>query len=45
MADPPTDQVERYELGYRILMYDPDAETIAAAARMTRSERWALWWD
>ncbi len=45
VADPPSDVVERYELGYRILMYDPDAETVAAAARMTRSHRWSFWWD
>lgn len=45
VADPPSDLVERYELGYRILMYDPDAETIATAARLTSGHRWSFWWD
>lgn len=45
VADPPSDQRERYELGYRMLLFDPDLETVAAAARLARGHRWAFWWD
>ncbi len=45
VIDPPADQVERYELGYRMVVYDPDLETVASAARMVGGRRWSFWWD